>query len=107
MAEEPDRSSTSTASSKAALSRRPRSISPEHKAVLAQARKETRAVRLYLQTVDPLGPSSRDRRSVLEVGFIKVAKSYGQRKGIDYGTWREFGVSARVLKRAGIARAGG
>ena len=37
----------------------------------------------------------------------KVAKSYGQRKGIDHGTWREAGVSAAVLERAGIARGKG
>ena len=42
--------------------------------------------------------------SGLEKDFVKVAKSYGDRKGISYGTWRTAGVSAAVLQRAGIAR---
>lgn len=42
--------------------------------------------------------------SALEEGFISVARDYGQRKGIEYATWREFGVSAAVLKAAGIKR---
>ena len=32
--------------------------------------------------------------------------AYGRRKGIAYATWRELGVSAEVLKKAGITRAG-
>jgi hypothetical protein len=42
--------------------------------------------------------------SGLEKQFIRVAKSYGQRKGIGYATWRSAGVSVAVLQRAGIAR---
>ena len=40
----------------------------------------------------------------LETSFVKVAKGYGERKGISYGAWRANGVSAAVLKRAGITR---
>ena len=40
----------------------------------------------------------------LEKEFVKVAKPYAQRKGITYGAWREFGVPADVLKKAGISR---
>ena len=40
----------------------------------------------------------------LESGFVKVAKGYGQRKGISYGAWRAVRVSAAVLQRAGITR---
>jgi hypothetical protein len=40
----------------------------------------------------------------LEKGFVKVAKAYGQRKGIGYNAWRAAGVSAAVLQRAGISR---
>ncbi len=43
--------------------------------------------------------------SALEKDFVKVAKSYGQRKGITYGAWREFGVPPEALKKAGITRA--
>ena len=45
--------------------------------------------------------------SALEAEFVKVAKSYGDRKGITYGTWRDFGVAADVLKKANIARTRG
>lgn len=41
--------------------------------------------------------------SALEDGFVAVAASYSQRKGISYAAWRESGVPAAVLKRAGIA----
>jgi hypothetical protein len=40
----------------------------------------------------------------LEAGFVKVAGGYGQRKGIAYATWRELGVPADVLSRAGVKR---
>ncbi len=40
----------------------------------------------------------------LEDDFVSTAKSYGQRKGISYAAWRELGVSAPVLKKAGITR---
>lgn len=38
----------------------------------------------------------------LEEAFVEVAAEYGSRKGIDYSTWREVGVPAEVLQRAGI-----
>jgi hypothetical protein len=40
----------------------------------------------------------------LEGEFVKVAKAYGDRKGISYAAWREVGVEPAVLKRAGISR---
>ena len=40
----------------------------------------------------------------LEESFAKVAKAYGERKGISYAVWREVGVDPAVLKRAGISR---
>jgi hypothetical protein len=45
--------------------------------------------------------------SALEKQFIKVAKAYGERKGITYSTWRAAGVSAAVLQKAEIPRARG
>ena len=42
----------------------------------------------------------------LEAGFVAVAKSYSERKGLTYAAWREAGVDARVLKQAGITRSG-
>lgn len=41
----------------------------------------------------------------LEAEFVKAAKPYGDRKGISYKAWREVGVPAAVLKRAGITQA--
>ncbi|MCL4422478.1 MAG: hypothetical protein M1115_04805 [Actinobacteria bacterium] len=48
--------------------------------------------------------ASGDSVAVLEKKFIKVARAYGERKGIMYTTWREAGVSAAVLEQAGIKR---
>ena len=45
--------------------------------------------------------------TALEAEFVKVARAYGERKGITYGTWRDFGVAADVLKKAGIQRTRG
>jgi hypothetical protein len=42
--------------------------------------------------------------SELEAAFVKVAADYGSRKGISYTAWREAGVDAAVLKKAGIKR---
>jgi hypothetical protein len=39
-----------------------------------------------------------------EKGFVEVASSYSERKGISYTAWRQVGVPASVLKAAGIPR---
>ena len=39
-----------------------------------------------------------------EARFVDVAASYSTRKGISYSSWRLVGVSAAVLRRAGVAR---
>ena len=50
-----------------------------------------------------------DRRQGRPLGaradFVKTAAKYAQRKGISYAAWRELGVPADVLKKAGISRA--
>ena len=45
--------------------------------------------------------------SSLEKDFVKVARSYGERKGITYSSWRAVGVSAATLQKAKIARTRG
>ena len=40
----------------------------------------------------------------LETGFIEHAASYSDRKGISYAAWRQSGVPAHVLKKAGVRR---
>ncbi|MGD0311742.1 MAG: hypothetical protein ABSC90_04710 [Acidimicrobiales bacterium] len=42
--------------------------------------------------------------AALEKSFIKVARVYGERKGISYSAWRTVGVSAAVLQQAKIPR---
>ena len=44
--------------------------------------------------------------TALEQGFVDAAAAYSQRKGISYAAWRQLGVEASVLKRAGIRRSG-
>lgn len=44
--------------------------------------------------------------SGLEHEFVKAAADYSARKGISYAAWRELGVEAAVLKKAGVSRAG-
>jgi hypothetical protein len=61
---------------------------------------ERRNLEVELAAMQAGGPDLSD----LEKGFVKVAKSYAERKGISYGAWREFGVSPEVLKKAGITR---
>ncbi len=40
--------------------------------------------------------------AALEQAFVDVAAEYSDAQGISYSTWREVGVSAEVLKAAGI-----
>lgn len=42
--------------------------------------------------------------AALEEGFVAAAKAYGDRRGISYEVWREAGVPAEVLQKAGISR---
>lgn len=128
-------------------------MSAQHKAALAQGRREGRAVKQYLEALGnrrpgrPVTPERlRDKISSLEsriaeeadplralemrqeridaeaalaraeatedfdgleAAFIEHAQAYSERKGISYTAWREAGVPADVLRRAGIARTRG
>jgi len=128
-------------------------MSAQHKAALAQGRREGRAVKQYLEALGnrrpgrPVTPERlRDKISSLETriaeeadplralemrqeridaeaalaraevtedfaelegAFVEHAKAYSERKGISYSAWRESGVAADVLRRAGIARTRG
>jgi hypothetical protein len=68
---------------------------------LLQERKNLEAELATLQSASA-GPDLERRRKE----FVRNAKAYGQAKGVAYGTWREIGVPADVLRQAGIARAG-
>jgi hypothetical protein len=45
---------------------------------------------------------SKDELKELEADFVDAAAEYGESKGIDFQTWRQAGVPAAVLKKAGI-----
>lgn len=40
----------------------------------------------------------------VEARFVRSAKAYGAAKGISYAAWREVGVPAALLRKAGITR---
>lgn len=40
----------------------------------------------------------------LERDFVGIVKDFSERKGISYTAWREEGVSAKVLREAGVPR---
>ena len=42
--------------------------------------------------------------SEFEAEFIAVARNYSERRGITYAAWREAGLDAALLRKAGIAR---
>jgi len=129
-----------------------REMTEEHKAALAEGRRQGRAVRDYLEALEQHKPKRGRKRTVesmqaqlakiedqlesadpvkklqliqdrldlqaeleanenkadlegLEAEFVETAKGYSERKGISYAAWRELGVEASVLKKAGISRA--
>jgi hypothetical protein len=61
---------------------------------------QRRALEVEMANMSAGGPDL----TALEKEFVKNAKGYSQRKGITYGAWREFGVPAEVLRKAGIGR---
>lgn len=126
-------------------------MTAEHKAALAEGRKESRALKSYLDALDEHRPRRGRKRTKenigkrladleteipataplkrvkliqermdlaaeleamsdpvdlteLEAGFVEHAKAFSERKGISYAAWREVGVSAATLKKAGIGR---
>jgi hypothetical protein len=70
--------------------------SPMDELLLIQERRDLEA---ELKTMD-----QRVDMTTLENAFADVAKSYSDGKKSSYASWRDVGVDAAVLKRAGIAR---
>ncbi len=93
--------------------RTPASISKRLAAIDTELATADPLTRLHLiqqkkDLTDELGRSAESEDlGELEKQFVKVAKAYGERKGISYATWRTAGVSAAVLQRAGVARTRG
>ncbi|HSF85838.1 MAG TPA: hypothetical protein VLG28_09320 [Acidimicrobiia bacterium] len=75
---------------------------------IATEKDPLRRVDLVQQRLDAADAQKRVSASAdldaLEAGFIEYAESYSERKGITYAAWREAGVPASVLRKAGIGR---
>lgn len=134
--------------------RGPKNMSDEHKAALAEGRRQGRVVKAYLEALEASRPKRGRKRTEESINkrlaeiderlvdasaverlqltqermdlqtelegmnntvevesfedeFVQVASDYGDRKGISYAAWREVGVPAAVLRRAGIGRGRG
>jgi hypothetical protein len=68
------------------------------------AAQDVRDLRARVAEVTAAG--ARDIKS-LEASFVRVAKKFGEKRGIGYGAWRDAGVPAQVLKKAGVRRTRG
>lgn len=83
--------------------------------------KQLTSIRARIETADPLSrvnliqqrmdleqelaaKSATVDLDALEREFVKAARDYGRRRGIGYAAWREAGIDAAILKKAGIAR---
>jgi hypothetical protein len=71
---------------------------PLNRLLLTQERHDLETELEHLRRTD------RPTLQALEDAFTTHASSFGERKGIDYQTWREVGVPEAVLRRAGIQR---
>jgi uncharacterized protein YicC (UPF0701 family) len=68
--------------------------------------KRVQLIQERMDLLDELdGATSTVDIDALEKEFVENAAPYSQRKGISYAAWRELGVSASVLRSAGISRA--
>jgi hypothetical protein len=93
---------------------RKRDTSPERIAEVEQQIADTDSVLQRLQLIqlrralEAAAESEDDPREEerLRRAFVKTARAYGNSKGISYASWREVGVSAAVLRDAGITRGG-
>lgn len=61
-------------------------------------------IELHAEHVRVTNGGSGDQ-SQFERDFVRVARSYGDRSGITYAAWRQVGVDATVLERAGVHKA--
>jgi len=59
----------------------------------------------YLRSLEPDAGDVYVRFDGLERAFIAVARRFSEQSGVSYAAWRDVGVSATVLARAGIADA--
>ncbi len=102
-------------SSKPKRGRKRTPASIDKKIAATRARLDAASSLTKLQLLQELKDLESERKRIddggdiadVEKQFVKVAKSYGNRKGISYSTWRKMGVNANILEKAGIARTRG
>jgi hypothetical protein len=68
------------------------------------AAQEVRDLEIRIANIET---ASGDDIKSLETAFVKIARRFGENRGIGYGAWRDAGVPAVVLKKAGVARTRG
>lgn len=91
--------------------RTPESISRRLSSIEKEIRQASKVQQVYLiqerllLTSELASHISAEAQKKQEDQFIKVAKSFSIRHGISYQAWREFGVRADVLERAGLKNA--
>ena len=68
---------------------------------ILELKEEARTLRRQLEAA-----GSPRQASDLEKDFVKSARAFATRKGISYDTFRDMGVSPKVLAAAGITRSG-
>lgn len=81
---------------------RARSAAGVDRVVAAQEVRDLRA-----KLAEAKGGGSTTDVKAAEAAFVKVARKFGDARGISYGAWRDAGVPAAVLKKAGVARTRG
>lgn len=95
------------------IRRRPESVIRERLAEVETELAAARALRrLHLlqekadleEELQAAAEDSPDELEELRRRFIEVGRSYGERKGITYETWRQAGLDAQTLREAGISR---
>ena len=60
-------------------------------------------IRALAAKIEQLNSTAGADSKTLESDFVKIAKRFSEQRGVSYGAWRDAGVPADVLKRAGIA----
>ena len=81
---------------------RSRKAAGVEKVVAAQEVRDLRA-----KLAEAKGTGTGTDTKAAEAAFVKVARKFGESRGISYGAWRDAGVPAAVLKKAGVARTRG
>jgi hypothetical protein len=83
---------------------------PGQNAARATRRQRMLTVDAYLRALEEtqrsrqsaLAPHTKADLAALEEAFVTVAAVFADERGVEYESWREFGVAPNVLRRAAI-----